>query len=54
MDEVKIFEIKEDIAERYAPYADSIREKLKEKKKNRNIKKIQAAKWPPLKMGCLK
>ena len=32
MDEVKIFEIKEDIAERYAPYADSIREKLKEKK----------------------
>ena len=32
MDEVKIYEIKEDIALRYAPYADGIRKNLKEKK----------------------
>ena len=32
MDEVKIFEIKEDLALRYAPYAEEIRKTLKEKK----------------------
>ena len=30
--EVKIVEIKENLAERYAPYADNIRKRLKEKK----------------------
>ena len=32
MDDVKIVEIKENLAERYAPYADGVREKLKAKK----------------------
>ena len=32
MDEVKIIEIKENLAERYAPYAEDIRKSLKEKK----------------------